>query len=189
MTLVDWIGLALLGGVGAVLRYAVDDWVDRRFTTLFPLGTFSINVVGSFALGLLTGAHPASDVLFLVGTGLIGSFTTFSTWIFESTAARRARRSRGRVVEHRRDRRRRPGSRRSGLGARRARLTQTGQTGHESICRGRCQAPSRGRDKLPTEAGSALAKRHECAPIRLGTRRILTRRPEPRPVPGTVTGA
>ncbi len=84
MTPVDWIGLALLGGVGAVLRYAVDGWVGRRFTTLFPLGTFSINVVGSFALGLLTGAHPASDVLFLVGTGLIGSFTTFSTWIFET---------------------------------------------------------------------------------------------------------
>jgi CrcB protein len=84
MTLVDWTGLALLGGVGAVLRYAVDGLVGRRFTTLFPLGTFSINIAGSFALGLLTGAHPASDVLFLVGTGLIGSFTTFSTWIFET---------------------------------------------------------------------------------------------------------
>ncbi len=84
MSPADWTGLALLGGIGAVLRYAMDGWIGGRFTTVFPLGTFSINVVGSFALGVLTGAHVAGDVGFLVGTGLIGSFTTFSTWIFET---------------------------------------------------------------------------------------------------------
>jgi CrcB protein len=84
MTPLDWVGLALLGGAGAVLRYAVDGWFERRFTTVFPVSTFSINVVGSFALGALTGAHVTATALFLVGTGLIGSFTTFSTWIFET---------------------------------------------------------------------------------------------------------
>jgi CrcB protein len=84
MSLLDWVALALLGGGGAVLRYLIDAWVDRRLETAFPLGTFVINSTGSFALGLLTGLHATSAVLFVVGTGLIGSFTTFSTWVFET---------------------------------------------------------------------------------------------------------
>lgn len=84
MTLLDWIGLALLGGVGAVLRYVVDGWVEDRYGGEFPLGTFIVNMCGTFALGVLTGAHVADAALFIVGTGLIGAFTTFSTWMFET---------------------------------------------------------------------------------------------------------
>jgi CrcB protein len=84
MTMLDWIGLALLGGVGAVLRYLVDGWIGRGYRGEFPLGTFAVNICGTFALGVLTGAHVASAVLFIVGTGLIGAFTTFSTWMFET---------------------------------------------------------------------------------------------------------
>jgi fluoride exporter len=84
MTVLDWIGLALLGGVGAVLRYLIDGWVQGRYRGAFPLGTFAVNICGTFALGVLTGAHVASATLFIVGTGLIGSFTTFSTWMFET---------------------------------------------------------------------------------------------------------
>jgi PII-like signaling protein len=50
----------------------------------FPLGTFVINSVGSFALGLLTGASVTGASLFIAGSGLLGSFTTFSTWMFET---------------------------------------------------------------------------------------------------------
>lgn len=84
MTLLDWIGLALLGGVGAMLRYLVDGWVEDRYRGEFPLGTFAVNMSGTFALGVLTGAHVADAALFIVGTGLIGAFTTFSTWMFET---------------------------------------------------------------------------------------------------------
>lgn len=84
MTAVDWIGLAFLGGVGAVLRYLIDGWVEHQYRGEFPLGTFAVNICGTFALGLLTGAHVASAALFIVGTGLIGAFTTFSTWMFET---------------------------------------------------------------------------------------------------------
>lgn len=84
MTALDWLGLALLGGVGAVVRFGVDGWFDRRFPTSFPFATLAINVSGSFGLGALTGAHAAAETIFLAGTGFIGSFTTFSTWIFES---------------------------------------------------------------------------------------------------------
>jgi CrcB protein len=84
MTVLDWIGLALLGGVGAVGRYLVDGWIGGRYRGEFPLGTFAVNISGTFALGVLTGAHVANAALFIVGTGLIGAFTTFSTWMFET---------------------------------------------------------------------------------------------------------
>jgi fluoride exporter len=84
MSFLDWVGLALLGGTGALLRYAVDAWFVRRLRTTFPIATLVINTSGSFALGVLTGADVTGSAIFLAGTGLIGSFTTFSTWIFET---------------------------------------------------------------------------------------------------------
>jgi CrcB protein len=79
-----WIGIALLGGGGAVTRFALDSMIGRRASTEFPLGTFVINMTGAFVLGVLTGAGLASTTLFLIGTGFLGSYTTYSTWIFES---------------------------------------------------------------------------------------------------------
>lgn len=84
MSAASWVGLAVLGGVGAVLRFAVDSAIGRRAATLFPLGTFVINMSGSFLLGVFASAAVGSATLFVVGTGLLGSYTTFSTWIFES---------------------------------------------------------------------------------------------------------
>jgi CrcB protein len=78
------LGVLAVGGLGAVARFAVDSLVERRSRTAFPLGTFAINVGGSFVLGVLTGASVASTTLLVVGTGLLGSFTTFSTWMFET---------------------------------------------------------------------------------------------------------
>jgi CrcB protein len=43
-----------------------------------------VNLSGSFALGLLTGLSITGDALLLLGTGLLGSFTTFSTWMLET---------------------------------------------------------------------------------------------------------
>lgn len=79
-----WIGLAAIGGAGAVARFAVDSLIGRRAGTEFPLGTFLINMTGSFVLGLLSAAAIGSTTLFILGTGFLGSYTTFSTWIFES---------------------------------------------------------------------------------------------------------
>jgi CrcB protein len=76
------LGVLAVGGLGAVARFAVDSLVERRSRTAFPLGTFAINVGGSFVLGVLTGASVASTTLLVVGTGLLGSFTTFSRWMF-----------------------------------------------------------------------------------------------------------
>jgi CrcB protein len=84
VSLAAWIELLLLGGLGAVARFRLDSGVSARGDREFPLGTFTVNIVGSFALGLLTGADVTGSWLFVVGTGFLGSFTTFSTWMFET---------------------------------------------------------------------------------------------------------
>ena len=81
--------LVLAGGViGAPLRYLTDLLVQSRHDSLFPWGTFTVNVVGSLVLGGIlgaasTGALPAAAVAF-VGTGICGALTTFSTFGFET---------------------------------------------------------------------------------------------------------
>jgi fluoride exporter len=70
-------------GLGGVLRHGVNVWA-ARFTTSFPWATFCVNVLGSFAMGVLMGVlirRGGSDPwrLFL-GTGLLGGFTTFSAF-------------------------------------------------------------------------------------------------------------
>ena len=79
-----WVGVFGCGGLGAVLRFLVDGAVTRRFGRSFPIGTFVVNVSGSFVLGLLDGIVLPPRAALLVGTGVIGSYTTFSTWMFET---------------------------------------------------------------------------------------------------------
>lgn len=76
------------GAVGAPLRYLTDLLVQARHDSVFPWGTFTVNVLGSLVLGVTAGAAvalaPPAWVLALVGTGLCGAFTTFSTFGFET---------------------------------------------------------------------------------------------------------
>jgi len=69
------------GALGALLRHFVSERVDVEE---FPLGTFTVNVLGSFALGLLTFSGVHGDLSLLLGTGACGSFTTFSSFSFET---------------------------------------------------------------------------------------------------------
>lgn len=77
-------GLGLLGGLGALARFLLDGAVSRSVLSDFPYGTLAVNALGSFLLGVLAGASLSGDAYRLAGTGLIGAFTTFSTWTFES---------------------------------------------------------------------------------------------------------
>jgi fluoride exporter len=79
-----WIGVAALGGLGAVARVWLAEVVQRRARSGFPLGTLAVNLSGSFALGVLIGAGVGGDALLLAGGGLLGSFTTFSTWMLQT---------------------------------------------------------------------------------------------------------
>jgi fluoride exporter len=78
------LGVGLAGGVGALARFLVDGAVAQRAGTGFPFGTLAVNLSGAFALGMVVGAALDSDAYRLVGTGVIGAYTTFSTWAFES---------------------------------------------------------------------------------------------------------
>jgi len=78
------IAVGLLGGCGAVARLLVDGSVSARLPMTFPIGTYVVNMAGSLALGVLAGATTDVEALRLVATGFLGSFTTFSTWMFES---------------------------------------------------------------------------------------------------------
>jgi len=79
-----WIGVALLGGLGSVARLLVDAAVSQRVGGRFPAGTLAVNLSGAALLGLLTGLALRGDALLLAGTGLLGAYTTFSTWMLES---------------------------------------------------------------------------------------------------------
>ena len=84
MDLLPWAGLAVLGGIGALGRFTVDRAVSARRPSDFPYGTLVVNLSGGLALGALVGLELAGDGLLLVGTGLLGSYTTFSTWMVET---------------------------------------------------------------------------------------------------------
>ena len=84
MTVWTWIAVALVGGVGAIARFIVDGEVGRRRGGAFPYGTLAVNLSGSFLLGLVTGLSLSTDGLLIAGTATIGSYTTFSTWMFET---------------------------------------------------------------------------------------------------------
>ena len=79
-----WCGVGVLGGLGALARFALDAAVSARSDSAFPFGTLTVNLCGTFCFGVLLGAGLSDDGLRLVGIGLIGSFTTFSTWMLET---------------------------------------------------------------------------------------------------------
>jgi CrcB protein len=85
---VNWLLVIIGAMVGAPLRYLTDRTVQSKHDTVFPWGTFTVNVVGCLILGLLTGAVTAgaasSQVQLLVGTGLCGALTTYSTFSYET---------------------------------------------------------------------------------------------------------
>ena len=82
--------LVLAGAVGAVLRYEVERAVRRRSRSDLPVGILLVNVSGSFALGLVVGLAEHLDVpslvVTVVGTGLLGAYTTFSTFSVDTVA-------------------------------------------------------------------------------------------------------
>jgi CrcB protein len=84
MNVLVLVGAGLIGGVGAIARFLLDGAVARRAGRAFPYGTLAVNLSGAFVLGVLAGAALSDNTYRIAGTGLIGAFTTFSTWELES---------------------------------------------------------------------------------------------------------
>lgn len=98
MSLALWAGVAVLGGVGAVLRFAVDWVVSLRFGFRFPYGILVVNLSGTFLLGLLAGASLHGHAYLLAGAATLGSYTTFSTWMLDTQELEARGQRRGAVV-------------------------------------------------------------------------------------------
>jgi CrcB protein len=79
-----WLGVGVLGGFGAIARFLLDGLVSARSGGRFPLGTLLVNLSGALVLGLLVGLALSGNAYLLAGTAVIGSYTTFSTWMLES---------------------------------------------------------------------------------------------------------
>ncbi len=94
--------VALAGGLGAVARFQSDAAIARLHSLRMPLGTLTINTVGSGLLGLITGYvmfHTgAPEWAAIAGTGFMGGFTTFSTASVEGIRLVRAGRPLAAVV-------------------------------------------------------------------------------------------
>ncbi|MET3196186.1 fluoride efflux transporter CrcB [Bacillus sp. OAE603] len=80
--------IGLFGGLGAVSRYAIGNFISKYNKTSFPYGTFLINMIGSMLLGITNHFYMdriiSADIWLFLGVGFLGAFTTFSTFSFEA---------------------------------------------------------------------------------------------------------
>lgn len=72
------------GFAGAIARFYVSRMIASRFSTSFPYGTLTVNLIGSFALGWLFGTTASTFIFAWLGIGFLGAFTTFSTFAVEN---------------------------------------------------------------------------------------------------------
>jgi CrcB protein len=76
--------VAIGGFFGAIARFGVSNWIKRNYPSSFPLATLLVNLVGSFLLGYMVGKGWDASWNLLFGTGFMGAFTTFSTFMLEN---------------------------------------------------------------------------------------------------------
>lgn len=80
--------VALGGSIGAVFRYLISIFMIQVFGSSFPFGTLLVNVLGSFLMGVIYAqgqmSHISPELKALIGIGLLGALTTFSTFSNET---------------------------------------------------------------------------------------------------------
>jgi CrcB protein len=87
--MLKWGLIGVGGAAGSMLRYAVQGWVQRLSLGTFPFGTLAVNVMGCLVIGVLAGLFAGPLLIreeYRVGltVGILGGFTTFSTFGLES---------------------------------------------------------------------------------------------------------
>jgi len=76
--------VTLAGAFGAVVRYLLSGFVQRRIDTDLPVGTLAVNLSGAFLIGIVVGIDDLQSTVGLLAVGFLGGFTTFSTWMIET---------------------------------------------------------------------------------------------------------
>lgn len=87
--MLDWLWVAIGGAVGSLMRYGTIVAVQRMTKSEFPLATLAVNIVGSFIIGWLAYQMLERDFMsvearLVVVVGVLGGFTTFSTFSLET---------------------------------------------------------------------------------------------------------
>ena len=76
------------GGIGTLLRFTISGWTNKQLGTEFPFGTLAVNLIGCLIIGALAGINEKGfleeEMKLLLFTGLLGGFTTFSSFSLES---------------------------------------------------------------------------------------------------------
>jgi CrcB protein len=68
---------------GRITRYKLGKVIAEKSDSAFPIGTFLINMIGAFLLGIVSSLGLNSNYYYLLGDGFLGAFTTFSTFMYE----------------------------------------------------------------------------------------------------------
>jgi CrcB protein len=84
VTVLGWLAVGVLAVAGAFARSLLDRELSYRTASAFPVSILAINASGSLALGVIAGAGASGWTLRLLGSALVGSYTTFSTWIVDT---------------------------------------------------------------------------------------------------------
>ncbi len=87
--LLNYLAIAIGGAIGACLRFALSEWMLHLFGRAFPFGTLLVNILGSFVIGLLYGLLITEQISpnpwrIFIGIGVLGAFTTFSTFSMDT---------------------------------------------------------------------------------------------------------
>lgn len=79
----EYLLVGIGGALGSLARYRLGKIISEKSRTIFPLGTFIINITGTFLLGIISTSGLNGNLYILLADGFLGAYTTFSTFMYE----------------------------------------------------------------------------------------------------------